>query len=252
MTARRALSGHVLSAGALGVAEGANWGMARLEKWLPRRVLCPCCGYTGPAFLNLNNRNRTAWNSACPRCDSRSRHRGLTMLVPPLLERREPRTRVLHMAPEAVLRRVIEPRAAVYHTADLAMEGVTYPNEDLTRSALPDAAYDVFLCNHVLEHIQDDAAAVRTMARTLVDDGVAIVTIPGVFTRRETIHFSDDSLGGHWRDYGLDVLDLFSRFFEEVETVNLHDAFDHAPNGLSYGIFPGDTAFLLRRPSPAS
>jgi hypothetical protein len=66
MTARRALSGHVVSAGALGVAEGANWGMARLGKWLPRRVVCPCCGYTGAAFLNMNNRSRTAWNSACP------------------------------------------------------------------------------------------------------------------------------------------------------------------------------------------
>ena len=170
------------------------------------------------------------------------------MLVPPLLEKREPRTRVLHMAPEPVLRQVIEPRAAVYHTADLAMEGVTYPNEDLTRSELPEAAYDVFLCNHVLEHIRDDSAAVRTMARTLVDDGVAIVTIPGVFTRRETVHFADDSLGGHWRDYGLEVVDLFSRFFEDVEVLNLHDAFDRAPGGLSHGIFPNETAFLLRRP----
>lgn len=250
MTARRALSGHVLSAGALGVAEGANWGVARLARWLPRRVLCPCCGYTGPAFVHMNNPARTAWNSACPQCDSRSRHRGLSILIPRILARREPRTRVLHMAPEAVLGRVIEPRAAVYHTADLAMEGVTYLNEDLTRTRLPEASYDVFLCNHVLEHIRDDAAAVRTMARTLVEDGLAIVTIPGVFTRRETVHFADDSLGGHWRDYGLEVMDLFSKFFESVEMLNLHDEFDTAPGGLSHGIFPGERAFLLMRPLP--
>jgi SAM-dependent methyltransferase len=152
------------------------------------------------------------------------------------------------MAPEAVLRRVIEPLAALYHTADLAMEGVTYRGEDLTRSRLPADAYDVFLCNHVLEHIQDDAAAVRTMARTLVNDGIAIVTIPGVYTRRQTVQYADDSLGGHWRDYGLDVVDLFAQFFEDVEIVNLHDAFDRAAGGLSHGIFPNERAFLLSRP----
>jgi SAM-dependent methyltransferase len=169
------------------------------------------------------------------------------MLIPQVMAQREPRTRVLHMAPEAVLRRVVEPLAAVYHTSDLKMEGVTYPGEDLTRSRLPEAAYDVFLCNHVLEHIPDDAAAVGGMARALVEDGIAIVTIPGVFTRRETVRYADDSLGGHWRDYGLDVLDLFARFFRDVETTNLH-RFDRAAGGLSHGIFPGETAFLLRHP----
>jgi SAM-dependent methyltransferase len=247
MTARRALSGHVLSAGALGLAESANWGMARLGRWLPPRVLCPCCGYSGASFMHMNNRSRTAWNSACPMCDSRSRHRGLALWIPQLLARREPRTRVLHIAPEAVLRRVVEPLSAVYHTSDLKMEGVTYPGEDLTRSRLPPAAYDVLLCNHVLEHIRDDAAAVRNIARTLVEDGIAIVTIPGIFTRRETIQYPDDSLNGHWRDYGLEVVDLFGRFFREVETVNLHE-FDQAGGGLSHGIAPGETAFLLREP----
>ena len=142
---------------------------------------------------------------------------------------------------------MIEPIAAVYHTCDLKMEGVTYPGEDLTQSNLPDSAYDVFLCNHVLEHIEDDAAAVQTIARTLVEDGIAIVTIPGDYSRRETRHFADNSFGGHWRDYGLDVLDLFAKFFKQVETVNLH-AYDQAGGGLSHGIFPGETAFLLRRP----
>ncbi len=247
MTARRALGGHVLSAGALGVAEGANWGLSRLGKFLPRRVSCPCCGFRGPSFLHVNNPAWTAWNSACPMCDSRSRHRGLSLMIPDLLRRREPHTRVMHAAPEAVLRRVVEPVAAVYETCDLKMEGVTYPGIDLTRPGLPEAAYDVFLCNHVLEHIEDDTAAVRNIARTLVDDGMAVITIPGDFSRRETKRFRDNSLSGHWRDYGLDVLDLFSKFFKHVETLDLH-AYDHAAGGLSHGIFPGETAFLLRRP----
>ena len=170
-------------------------------------------------------------------------------MIPDLLRRREPHTRVLHLAPEAVLRRVIEPLAADYHTADLKMEGVTYPGEDLTRSRLPAAAYDVILCNHVLEHIQNDAAAVGSISRTLVEDGLAVVTIPGDFDQAKTTHYADDSFGGHWRNYGRDVLDLFSKFFKEVETVDLHKL-DKVPGGLSHGIFPGEIAFVLRGPLP--
>jgi 2-polyprenyl-3-methyl-5-hydroxy-6-metoxy-1,4-benzoquinol methylase len=154
------------------------------------------------------------------------------------------------MAPEVVLRRVVEPLAVVYDTADLKMEGVTYPGEDLTRSRLPGAAYDVFLCNHVLEHIPDDEAAVRGMARTLVDDGLAVVTIPGDYARRETVRYANDSLNGHWRDYGLDVLDLFSKYFEDVQMLDLHEAYDRAAGGLSHGICTNERAFLLRRPRP--
>jgi SAM-dependent methyltransferase len=146
-----------------------------------------------------------------------------------------------------VLQRVIEPLAGVYHTSDLAMDGVTYPQEDLTRSRLPEAAYDVLLCNHVLEHIEDDVTAIAALARVLVSDGVAIVTIPGRFTRQETVRFANNSLGGHWRDYGLDVLDLFARFFSKVETVDLH-TFDRAEDGLRYGINVLELAFVMRGP----
>lgn len=247
LTARKALDGHLGDAGVLGFVEAANWGILHLGPRLPVKVRCPCCGYRGASFLHVHNRARTAWNSACPMCDSRSRHRGLSLLIPKLLERRAPRPRVLHFAPEAVLRRVVEPLAGVYHTSDLAMDGVTYPQEDLTRSRLPPAAYDVLLCNHVLEHIEDDAAAVAGLARTLVSDGVAIITIPGIFTRHETVRFADNSLNGHWRDYGRDVLKLFARFFSHVEAVDLH-ALDRVGDGLSCGIRRGELAFVLRSP----
>ncbi len=247
ITARRALEGKVVDAGRLGAAEAANWGISHLGQWLPVKVRCPCCGYLGASFLNIHNRARTAWNSACPRCDSRSRHRALSLLVPQLFARRAPRPRVIHFAPEAVLRRVVEPLAGLYHTSDFAMEAMTYPNEDLTRSRLPAAAYDVVLCNHVLEHIEDDASAVASLARVLARDGVAIITIPGVFTRHETVRYEDDSLGGHWRDYGLDVVDLFARSFADVEAVDLH-ALDRAEGGLSHGIRRGEVAFVMREP----
>jgi len=146
-----------------------------------------------------------------------------------------------------VLRRVIEPLATLYHTSDFAPSDVTYPEEDLTNPSIPPGSYEMILCNHVLEHIENDSAAVAGMAWMLAGDGAAVVTIPGIFTRRATIRYPDDSLGGHWRDYGNDVIDLFSRFFERVERVDL-SALDLSDDGLSHGIRRGEIAFVMSVP----
>lgn len=49
------------------------------------------------------------------------------------------------------------------------------------------------------------------------------------------------------RDYGLDVVDLFARYFADVDTVDLH-AFDRDEGGRSHGIFRDDVAFVMRGP----
>jgi SAM-dependent methyltransferase len=247
ITARQALAGHPVDAGVLGIAESANWLIAHMGKALRPRVRCSCCGHEGVSFLAVFNSAGTAWNAACPRCDSRSRHRGLSLLIPKLLASRAAKPRILHMAPEEVLRRVVEPLSAVYHTSDLKMDGVTYPNEDLMRSRLPEASYDLVLCNHVLEHIEDDVTAVAAIARTLKHDGFAVITVPGNWSRPETLRFPDDSSGGHWRDYGLDIVDLFETSFGEVDKIDLY-GFDPAPGGLSHAIHRGEPAFVLRKP----
>ena len=43
-------------------------------------LICPICQYSGSNFIHLGNRLGISWNSACPDCDSRSRHRGLIIL----------------------------------------------------------------------------------------------------------------------------------------------------------------------------
>jgi hypothetical protein len=61
------------------------------------------------------------------------------------------------------------------------------------------------------------------------------------------VRFPDDSVGGHWRDYGLDVVDLFRTSFAEIESIDLY-SFDRAPGGLSHAIHRGEPAFVLRKP----
>jgi len=78
-------------------------------------------------------------------------------------------------------------------------------------------------------------------------DGVVVLTVAGNFSRRETLLFPDNSLNGHWRDYGMDFVNLLALHFAKVEAKELR-AYNRSADGLTHGIHQHDTAFLLTKP----
>jgi len=132
-----------------------------------------------------------------------------------------------------------------YETADLHLEDATHRGVDLQQMPFPDGRYDMLVCNHVLEHVPDDRRALAELARVTSDRGVVVLTVPGNFSRRHTVTFTGDLPNGHYRDYGADFVEVLETIFGSVEVIDMHDA---APQGpLSYGIRPGDLAFVCQR-----
>ena len=68
-------------------------------------------------------------------------------------------------------------RGLRYVTADLYHEDVDL-QLDLTALDLPDDSFDAVLCSHVLEHVDDDAAAMRELARVTAPGGWCLVMVP--------------------------------------------------------------------------
>ena len=126
-------------------------------------------------------------DDVCPRCQSNARER----LVYRYLQDRtrvfsDPLT-VLHIAPEPHLgRRLREVPGIRYVTGDLAPRRVSL-RLDVTMLPFPDASFDLVVCNHVLEHVLDDRAAMRELHRVLRPGCPAVLQVPIGRTLDETV-----------------------------------------------------------------
>ena len=102
--------------------------------------------------------------------------------------------RVLHVAPELAFMEILgRLQHLEYLPGDKMVEGYGdqkgVHNLDLTALDLPDARFDLVICNHVLEHIPDDRAAMREMYRVLAPGGQAVITVP---VREDLQHTYED------------------------------------------------------------
>lgn len=141
---------------------------------------CSCCGFSGLFVSAKRNRKR---EFRCPNCASRPRDRFLALLI----ERYRldlPSLRVLHFAPEWPLYTKLR-HCPGYVGADIIRRRNANANRDITAIADGDNSYDVVICNHVLEHVEDDATAMRECRRVLKPGGKAFFSVP-VDMERET------------------------------------------------------------------
>lgn len=184
-----------------------------------KRRSCPCCGWEGAGFLWSANATALATDAICPSCRSRSRHRALLLLVPEQIQTAAVHD-VLHFAPEEQLLPALRGLlpAATYLTTDLNRRDVDLPGQDIQRLNLDDRSFDLVLCNHVLEHVEDDGAAVAELSRVLRSTGQAIITVPGDWESAHTQTFEATDGNGHWRHYGQDVREMLLRSFGSVDT----------------------------------
>jgi SAM-dependent methyltransferase len=79
---------------------------------------------------------------------------------------------------------------------------------DLTRLPFRDGAFDGVTTGETLEHLDDDAAAAREIARVLKSDGVCVATVPAL----RSLWSASDDYYEHRRRYSRDELsDLFRK-----------------------------------------
>ncbi|MFN3184715.1 MAG: class I SAM-dependent methyltransferase [Nannocystaceae bacterium] len=141
---------------------------------------CTVCGKT----VRFKTRKGRRY-AECSSCGAYERHRLMLHYISHREGLLDPGTSVLHFAPNAGIERYLRAREGlVYQTADLYTQADL--ELDLTAIAQPDASWDVVICYHVLEHVDDDRKAMSELFRILRPGGVAILQVPLEIGRNET------------------------------------------------------------------
>lgn len=167
---------------------------------------CNICG--GQKFGRGPN-GRTSRNARlprCARCQSLERHRFLRRIYQPI-----------------AARGILSGRRALQLSPDLALETKWFSEYevsifggdnhiDIQAIDREQSRYDWVICNHVLEHVEDDLKGMAELLRILSPDGVLQFTVPNPAWQNKTNDwgFPKESEHGHYRTYGRDLVDRFA------------------------------------------
>lgn len=187
------------------------------ELFVSNDYLCSICDSRIPFFYGIANENFYNLHAICPVCSSRPRHRLLKYAYEELFSDFDKEKFVLHLAPEPMFYDFFKKVTNYYRTADLYLADVDFPNTDLQDLQFSNNSIDVFLFNHVLEHIPNDKLALSEVYRTLKVNGFAVITVPGDFTKHKNKIFSHVTINGHYREYGNEFINQLEIIFDEVE-----------------------------------
>ena len=169
-------------------------------------------------------------NALCPGTLSLERHRLLWLYLDNETNFLNSSLKVLHVAPEQVFfKKFKKLKNWDYLTFDLNSP-IADIKGDLTSTNFKDESFDLIICNHVLEHIEDDKSALNEIYRILKYNGISILQVPMNVKRKNT--FEDSSIKSknqrekyfgqydHVREYGLDFKDRVEQAGFEVEMIN--------------------------------
>ncbi|NPA68756.1 MAG: methyltransferase domain-containing protein [Chlorobi bacterium] len=139
---------------------------------------CPVCGKTSRKFLPYGYGNANKDNRLCPYCLSLERHRLLWLFLKEKTSFFNDDLKVLHIAPEQPFINKFKKLSNIdYITADL-YSPVVDVKTDIRDMVFNDNEFDFVICNHVLEHIDDEQKAMKEILRVMKPGGKAILQVP--------------------------------------------------------------------------
>lgn len=229
----------------------SNW-FIQLKVWLralvrdPKQFFrdrdkfqCSFCGYRG--YFVTARRGYINGPFRCPNCESRPRDRSIALYF-----RKNSLTlngkNILHLAPEWPLFRKLKNELG-YVGGDIQKRRNANAIIDITSINFDANHFDFLICNHVMEHVQDDKKAMKECYRVLKNGGIAIFSVP-LSGKPETweppagmsVPEIEAIVGwDHKRYYGYDFSDKLEKFGFQVEIFRITKA-----EATLHGIGSGD------------
>ena len=191
-------------------------------------VNCPVCDSSFSKFFPYGRDVRE--NALCTNCLSLERHRFLYIFLKDIKKTTNQNAKVLHIAPEiCLIKKFNRIKNFEYITADLDSP-LADVKMDIHNMTFDDNSFDLIICNHVLEHVEDDILALKEIRRVLKKEGYGIIMIPFYYPIPE-ITLEDDSVtnpeeretifgqSDHLRKYGKDFKKRFELSGMKIEVI---------------------------------
>ena len=201
------------------------------------KLRCPCCGMKTATFIAADYINSKKYNPArykhtkqdvlCPTCKALPRHRILASWCEKHRQLFQDAD-TLYFASEYSMTLWMKRNGVKFTSADLYKDADL--EVDIQNTGLHAESYDVIICNHVLEHVDDFRAALKEMYRILRSSGSFICSFPmdpkvefidedpSVQTPEERFRrFGQDD---HKRVFGMKADQLLSEAGFTVEIIN--------------------------------
>jgi SAM-dependent methyltransferase len=235
------------------------------------RYECPFCGHRFRRMIPRGLKHGVLFDKRvvgggwrrdafCPGCSSYDRERLVYLYLKNKTSALTAASKILHIAPERVLEKLFRKVPGIDYTTGDLFSKVVDVKLDVTAIQFPDDAFDLTLCNHVMEHVPDDRRAMREIFRTLKPGGMAIIQTP-VSTVLQT---TDEELADipeaerirrfgqrdHCRIYAQDYVQRLSSSGFAVETFRWKDEpekFGGVEN--KYALNPEEVVFVCRKPA---
>lgn len=197
------------------------------------KVTCPIINRSYRKFLPYGRINPRP-NALCPDSQSLERHRLLWLYLKDRTNFFEEKLKFLHVAPEQCFMKPFEKQHGDgYITGDIESP-LAKVKMDIHEIPFEDNTFDAAMCNHVLEHVDNDIRAMQEIYRVLKPGGWAIMQVP-FFSPVPAQTFEDASIqtpegrekafgqSDHVRLYGKDYPDRIRQAgFEVTEDDYIH------------------------------
>ncbi|MFT3980373.1 MAG: methyltransferase domain-containing protein [Ferruginibacter sp.] len=226
-------------------------------KYAGNKVHCVCCGSNFSRFAPFGNEHRQ--NAWCTKCQSLERDRLLWMYFDKKTNLYTDNLKLLHIAPEIVFFNKFKTQKNLdYQPVDifphLYPKGTTYLN--ILDHQLPDNSYDVIICNHVFQYIEDDKTAMRNILKLLKPGGWAILQVP--INTKGTTTFEDSSITDPKEREKVFGLDEHVRYYsydyaDRLRAIGFHVTVDDYTTSFTdeeifrYGFFKGDAIYYCTK-----
>lgn len=161
-------------------------------------MICNFCNESD--FSDFNGRK----NAYCNNCRSLERHRCFKTLLDSLKNPLWAKQKVIQFSPEPALERIED----WFGSIERSIYGLEN-SIDLTSVDREDNTYDMAVCIHVLEHIENDDKALQELVRIVKPGGIVFLMVPAPTQLKQTMDwgYPDENRHGHYRIYGRNFID---------------------------------------------